>query len=69
MKKVGLYFIVSFVFFLVGQVIWTLGYLSEAPLFGSEEAEAMLSSQSFTLCAIFGLVGAVKMYREGDSKG
>ena len=63
MKKVSLYFIVSFAFFVAGQVIWTVGHFSEAPLFGSEDAELMLSSQSFSLCAVFGLIGAIKMYR------
>ena len=39
MKKTGLLFTITFGFFLLGQLLWTIGLLNEEPLFGSKYAE------------------------------
>ena len=39
MKKTGLLFTITFGFFLLGQLLWTIGLLIEDPLFGSKSAE------------------------------
>ena len=63
MKKIGLLFTMAFGFFLLGQLLWTIGLLIEDPIFGSKSAEDWSLNILFTLCSIFGLVAAVNLYK------
>ena len=63
MKKTGLLFTITFGFFLLGQLLWTIGLLIEEPLFGSKYAEDWSINILFTLCAIFGLIGSIRLYQ------
>ena len=63
MKKIGLLFIMTFGFFLLGQLLWTIGLLIEDPIFGSKSAEDWSINILFTLCSIFGMVAAVNLYK------
>lgn len=42
MKKTGLLFTITFGFFLLGQLLWTIGLLIEDPLFKSKFADDWL---------------------------
>ena len=63
MKKIGLLFTMTFGFFLLGQLLWTIGLLIEEPLFGSKSAEDWSINILFTLCSIFGIVAGVNIYK------
>ena len=63
MKSVGLFFILTFGFFFLGQMFWTYGIFADAPLLGSRELDQAWSSHAFTLSSIFGLIASVKLYR------
>ena len=63
MKKVGLYLIISFTFYLIGQVIWLFMIILDIPLFGSDYVDNMILNQIFTLFAIFGLITGITLYR------
>ena len=64
MKKVSFLFLVSFSFFVLGQILWMIGILSNSPLFGSPHLEEWFIYFPFTFCAIFGLLGSYKWYKE-----
>jgi len=61
MKKVGLLFTLTFFFFLLGQLLWTIGLIIENPLFGSKAAEDWSLNILFTLCSIFGLIAGLRL--------
>ena len=63
MKKIGFLFTVSFLFFFLGQIIWSIGLTMEEPLFGSKLAEDWVINIIFTLCSIYGLIASIKLYR------
>ena len=63
MKKVGLYLIITFTFYLIGQVIWLFMIILNIPLFGSDYVDNMILNQIFTLFAIFGLITGITLYR------
>ena len=63
MKSVGLFFIITFVFFFLGQAFWTYSIYWETALLGSRELDQTWSSHAFTLSSIFGLIASVKLYR------
>ena len=63
MKKVGLYLIIAFTFYLIGQIIWLFMIILDVPLFGSDYVDNMILNQIFTLFAIFGLITGITLYR------
>ena len=63
MKKVGLYLIIAFTFYLIGQIIWLFMIILDVPLFGSNYLDDMIINQIFTLFAIFGLITGITLYR------
>ena len=63
MKKVGLYLIIAFTFYLIGQIIWLFMIILDVPLFGSNYIDNMILNQIFTLFAIFGLITGMTLYR------
>ena len=63
MKKVSLLFLVSFSFFVLGQILWMIGMLSKSPLFGNHYLEEWFIYFPFTFCSIFGLLGSYKWYK------
>ena len=62
MKVVGFYFILTFIFFLLGQVFWTVSMLSDGHFFGDKFIEDMIVGHSFTASGLFGLLGSFKLY-------
>ena len=63
MKKVGLYLIIAFTFYLIGQVIWLFMIILDVPLFGSNYLDDIIINQVFTLFAIFGLITGITLYK------
>ena len=63
MKKVGLYLIIAFTFYLIGQVMWLFMIILDEPLFGSNYLDDIIINQVFTLFAIFGLITGITLYR------
>ena len=63
MKKVGIYLIITFSFYLIGQMLWILTIYNDKPLFGSENLELMVLINTFNLSGVFGLLSAIKLYR------
>ena len=62
MKKIGLLFFIAFTFFLLAQILWTIALIIEDPLFGSKTAEDWAINLPYSLCSIFGLIAALKLY-------
>ena len=63
MKKVGLYLIIAFTFYLIGQVMWLFMIILDEPLFGNNYLDDIIINQVFTLFAIFGLITGITLYR------
>ena len=63
MKKVGLYLIIAFTFYLIGQVMWLFMIILNEPLFGSNYLDDIIINQVFTIFAIFGLITGITLYR------
>ncbi len=63
MKKVGLYLIIAFTFYLIGQIIWLFMIILDVPLFGSNYLDDIIINQVFTLFAIFGLITGITLYK------
>ena len=63
MKNIGLLFSIAFLMFLMGQLLWTTGLIFGQPLFGSQNIDDWIINIPFTLCAIFGLIGSIRLYQ------
>ena len=63
MKKVGLYLIITFVIYFIGQLFWILTIYSEKPLFGSEYLDLMVIVNIYNLSGLFGLLSGIKLYQ------
>lgn len=63
MKSAGIFFILTFACFFVGQALWTCGIYCDSSVLGSRAIDQTWSSHAFTLSSIFGLVASVKLYR------
>ena len=59
MKKVGLYLIITFVIYFIGQLFWILTIYSEEPLFGSEYLDLMVIVNIYNLSGLFGLLSGI----------
>ena len=61
MKKVGLYLIITFVIYLIGQFFWILTLFCNEPLFGSKFLEEMFLIKIYSWSGIFGLLSGIKL--------
>ena len=59
MKKVGFYLTLTFISYLIGQLVWILSIISDNPLFGSEYLESFTLVFFFTFSGIFGLISGL----------
>ena len=62
MKRIGLLFLIAFIFFLLAQILWTIALIIEDPLFGSKTAEDWSINLPYSLCSIFGVIAGLKLY-------
>ena len=63
MKKVSLLFIISFLFFFLGQILWSIMLFNESPVFEEHIIDDWVINIIFFLCSIFGLIGSYKWYK------
>ena len=63
MKKVGLYLIITFVIYFIGQLFWILTIYCNDPLFGYEYLETLFLIQIYSLSGIFGLLSGIQLYQ------
>jgi len=64
MKRIGLLFFISFIFFLLAQILWTFALIVEEPLFGSSLVEDWSMNISYSLCSIFGVIASLQLYNK-----
>ena len=64
MKKIGFLFTITFIFFLLAQILWTIALIIEEPLFGSRTAEDWSINIPYSLCSIFGLIASFRLYKD-----
>ena len=63
MKKASLLLILTFLNYLIGQVVWTATFLLDKPMFGNEYLEGMLLIQIFNTTGILGLISGIYFYK------
>tara|TARA_B100000579_G_C22292075_1_gene603217 strand:+ start:128 stop:328 length:201 start_codon:yes stop_codon:yes gene_type:complete len=63
MKKASLLLILTFLNYLIGQVVWTATFLLDNPMFGNEYLEGMLLIQIFNTTGILGLISGIYFYK------
>ena len=66
MKKVSLLFTISFLFFVLGQILWSIRLFNQFPVFGDGYIDDWVLNIMFSLCSIFGLIGSYKWYQKDD---
>ena len=64
MKKSGLFLILTFINYLLGQGVWVVALFSSEPLFGSAFYEELLLIQIFNSTGVLGLISGICLYRE-----
>ena len=64
MKKIGLLFFIAFLFFFFWQLFCKIVLIVEYPLFGSKTAEEWSINLPYSLCSIFGVVAAWRLYNK-----
>ena len=62
MKKASILLILTFVFYLIGQIIWAITIFCDQPLFGSKYLEDMTLIIVYTLSGVYGLLSGIKLY-------
>ena len=63
MKKVGLYLILTFIFYLIGQVYWGFLIACADPLFGAQHIDDIVINIIYTLSGAFGLMSGITLYK------
>ena len=63
MKKVGLYLILTFIFYLIGQIYWGFLIACDDPLFGAKHIDDIILNIIYTLCGACGLMSGVTLYK------
>jgi len=62
MKKIAVLFLISFVFYMIGHLLWSLSIVLSEPFFFNEKYEIWLINFPFSLFAIFGILASYKLY-------
>ena len=63
MKKVGLYLIFTFIFYLIGQICWGFLIACEDPLFGAQHIDDIILNIIYTLSGLCGLMSGITLYK------
>ena len=63
MKKVGLYLILTFVFYLIGQIYWGFLIVFEEPLLGCQWIDDVIINVIYTLSGLCGLMSGITLYK------
>ena len=68
MKKVTVLFIISFTFFTLGELLWSLRLFAEESSVFADIKIDLIVNILFFLCSIFGLIGSFKWYKIESNK-
>ena len=63
MKKTAKFLILTFTFYLIGQIFWWLSISYQEPLWGNKYLEEMSLMIIYTLSGIFGLISGIALYK------
>jgi len=63
MKNVSMLFIISFLFFVIGQILWSIRLFNQSPIFEEYIIDDWVVNIMFCLCPVFGLIGSYKWYK------
>jgi hypothetical protein len=63
MKKIRFLFLIAFIFYFVGHILWSYSIIAEQPFFFNENIEVWVINVPFGLFSIFGLIAAIKLYQ------
>ena len=61
MKKISLFFMIAFIFNIIGHLLWSASLVCEAPFFINKYFELLINIP-YGLFAIFGLIASYKFY-------
>ena len=61
-------FLISFAFYMFGQILWLLSIYLDDPIFNDTKLEIIAISVPFSFFAIFGLIASLKLYLENRDK-
>ena len=64
MKKGALYLILTFITYLIGNLLWFLTLIFKEPLLGSEYLDTLILVIIFTIFGILGLISGIKLYKK-----
>ena len=63
MKKTAKFLILTFTFYLIGQIFWWLSISYEEPLWGNKYAEEVTLVIIYTFSGVFGLLSGITLYK------
>ena len=63
MKKVSIWFLIAFIFFLIGEIIWSIQLIHKASLFENQHIDDWVINIMFLLCSLSGTIGSYKWYK------
>ena len=63
MKKVSIWFLIAFIFFLIGEIIWSIRLIHKTSLFENHHIDDWVVNIMFLLCSLSGTIGSYKWYK------
>ena len=64
MKKISFWFVVSFSFFVIGELFWSIRLCNASSIFVTEYINDWILNIMFILCSLTGLTGSYKWYKK-----
>ena len=66
MKKVALYLILTFITYLIGNLLWFLTIISKEPLLTNHYLDTLMLVIVFTIFGILGLITGINLYNKSE---
>ncbi len=66
MKKVALYLILTFITYLIGNLLWLLTIISKESLLTNDYLDTLMLVIVFTIFGILGLITGIKLYNKSE---
>ncbi len=66
MKKVALYLILTFITYLIGNLLWFLTIISKEPFLGNHYLDTLMLVIIFTIFGILGLISGINLYKKSE---
>ncbi|MBE50422.1 MAG: hypothetical protein CMP51_01895 [Flavobacteriales bacterium] len=64
MKKISFWFLMTFSFFFIGELLWSLKLLGDFTIFGDDYIHDIVINLMFSFCSVFGLIGSFLWYKK-----